>query len=203
MPNGLTATNLGYGTKNDNSYSSLGLKKGDTVTIIGYRGEYNGKDEVTFAYYVSHVPGETLPDEGEVEVSGKQVTISVPDIAANFAHDEHETYGEGWKANVDGVEIGVYQYTNTNSIPQPGTEIRVYSGAALTIKGATNIKKVKLYCVSKIGDLNILSETNPENDRAEGNKDSMTITWVGDLPVFEAQAGGQSRVEKLELVFAE
>ena len=50
---GLTATDLGYGAKNDKSYGSLGLKKGDKITIIGYRGSYNDKIEVMYAYYVS------------------------------------------------------------------------------------------------------------------------------------------------------
>lgn len=59
---GLTKTDLGYGTKNDQSFASLGIKAGDTVTIIGYRATYKqeGKDdkiEVVNAYYVSHTAG--------------------------------------------------------------------------------------------------------------------------------------------------
>ena len=50
---GLTKTDLGYGAKNDQSFASLGIKEGDTITIIGYRADYNGKVEVVNAYYVS------------------------------------------------------------------------------------------------------------------------------------------------------
>ena len=50
---GLTATDNGYGAKNDKSYASLGLKAGDKITIIGYRGSFNGKIEVMYAYFVS------------------------------------------------------------------------------------------------------------------------------------------------------
>ena len=50
---GLTATELGYGASNDKSYASLGLAAGDKITIIGYRGSYNGKIEVLSAYFVS------------------------------------------------------------------------------------------------------------------------------------------------------
>ena len=50
---GLTATELGYGVKNDKSYASLGLAAGDKITIIGYRGSFNDKIEVTYAYFVS------------------------------------------------------------------------------------------------------------------------------------------------------
>lgn len=50
---GLTATELGYGTKNDQSYSSLGLAADDVITIIGYRGSYGTKIEVMYSYFVS------------------------------------------------------------------------------------------------------------------------------------------------------
>ena len=58
---GLTKTELGYGATNDKSFASLGLKAGDTVTLIGYRGTYKkegqeDKPEVMYAYYVSHTP---------------------------------------------------------------------------------------------------------------------------------------------------
>ena len=58
---GLTKTELGYGATNDKSFASLGLKAGDTVTLIGYRGTYkkegqDDKPEVMYAYYVSHTP---------------------------------------------------------------------------------------------------------------------------------------------------
>ena len=64
---GLTKTDLGYGAKNDQSYASLGIKAGDTVTLIGYRADYQGKIEVVNAYYVSHTSGSgegDTPDDG-------------------------------------------------------------------------------------------------------------------------------------------
>jgi hypothetical protein len=50
---GLTATKV---EKNDMSFASLGLRDGDTVTLIGTRADYQGKAQVGGpAYYVSHV----------------------------------------------------------------------------------------------------------------------------------------------------
>ena len=73
---GLTATKQ---ETNDKSFSSLGLKVGDTVTAIGYRSDYT-KDGVTTiefggntpAYYVSHIPGDggDEPQPGGGEASG-------------------------------------------------------------------------------------------------------------------------------------
>ena len=54
---GLTATELAYGTKNDQSFGSLNLGDGDKITIIGYRGSYNGKIEVVYAYFKEKLSG--------------------------------------------------------------------------------------------------------------------------------------------------
>ena len=50
---GLTATKA---TSNDNSFSSLGLREGDVLTLVGTRAEYKGTAQVGGpAYYISHV----------------------------------------------------------------------------------------------------------------------------------------------------
>ena len=50
---GLTATQQ---TSNDKSFASLGLRDGDTLTLIGQRADYNGTAQVGGpAYYVSHI----------------------------------------------------------------------------------------------------------------------------------------------------
>ena len=51
-----------YGLKKDEnasnqSFSELGLKEGDVVTLVGTRGEHNGDPQVANAYYESHVEG--------------------------------------------------------------------------------------------------------------------------------------------------
>ena len=58
---GLTAEKV---DKNDQSFSTLGLKEGDTVTLCGTRDEYGGESQVGGpAYYISHEPGEEEPEE--------------------------------------------------------------------------------------------------------------------------------------------
>lgn len=39
---------------NDKSFASLGIKEGDTVTLIGTRDSYNGDPQIGGAYYFSH-----------------------------------------------------------------------------------------------------------------------------------------------------
>ena len=66
---GLTKTQV---EKNDQSFSSLGLKEGDIVTLIGVRAVYNDSPQVGNAYYVSHVEGEAPEvDENVVKINNR------------------------------------------------------------------------------------------------------------------------------------
>lgn len=78
-----TGTVYVYGLKasedaNKTSFETLGLKAGDIVTLIGNRDNYNGKDEVVNAYYVSHVAAPTL------EVSPANITVEADVTTAEF-----------------------------------------------------------------------------------------------------------------------
>ena len=87
---GLTATDLGYGAENDKSFSSLGLKKGDTVTLTGYRATFTSADgsekiEVVYAYHVSHVsaPDPTVSDALAAEV-GERIALGASTVMAVY-----------------------------------------------------------------------------------------------------------------------
>lgn len=55
------------GGSNDKSFSQLGLKDGDILTLAGTRGEHNGKPQINgTAYYISHEPGEAPAPENPV-----------------------------------------------------------------------------------------------------------------------------------------
>ena len=77
---GLTATNLGYGATNDKSYASLGLNAGDKVTLIGFRGSYNGKVEVMYPYYVSH----EASGSGFLSLNTTSLDVSASATSATF-----------------------------------------------------------------------------------------------------------------------
>ena len=92
---GLTATELGYGATNDNSYASLGLKAGDKVTLIGYRGVFNEKIEVLYAYFVSKEEGAATPT---IEVA--DVTIAAEGVEGSKINPT--------VTNMDDIEVGVF-----------------------------------------------------------------------------------------------
>lgn len=64
-------------TSNDKSFSSLGLKVGDQVTLVTVRGEHNGTAQGggtnTPAYYVSHIPSCVAPT---ISCADNKVTIT-------------------------------------------------------------------------------------------------------------------------------
>ena len=89
--------------KNDKSFSQIGLKVGDTVTLGTLRGEYNGAPQgggnPVPAYYISHVEGEggddpVTPPSGEVGEYDSELTWT---LGAN-SYDQNGT--------VNGTTVG-------------------------------------------------------------------------------------------------
>ena len=63
--------------KNDKSFPKLGVKEGDTVTLIGKRAAYNGNPQVGGpAYYISHESSSEGGDTPVVPASGKYVKVT-------------------------------------------------------------------------------------------------------------------------------
>lgn len=96
---GLTATNLGYGAKNDQSFGSLGIVDGDEITLIGFRGSYQDKVEVMYAYWVSGgsgTPGGSGGGGGQGGDAG-EYSSNVTMTKGNSCYDDN-------KLNVNGVE---------------------------------------------------------------------------------------------------
>lgn len=96
---GLTAEKV---SSNDQSFSTLGLKEGDIVTLEGTRAEYDGEAQVGGpAYYISHEEGET-PDIPEGDP--KALIIS--------EYSEGKSFNKFLEiTNVSGNEIDLSAYT--------------------------------------------------------------------------------------------
>ena len=153
---GLTATNLGYGASNDKSYASLGLKAGDKVTLIGFRGSFNDKIEVMYAYYVSHEAGEGGDEPGLEDDFTSNVTWTLGTNA--YSQDATVNGTEG----VSVLKLGTSSKVGdaTLSIPKGTTKVTFYAVSW------TN-KPTKL--VAKVGDSEIYSVEPAVNSGATGN----------------------------------
>ena len=153
---GLTAEKV---SSNDKTFSTLGLKEGDIVTLEGTRAEYDGEARVGGpAYYISHEEGETPENPlGDVNV-----------VLGEKAYYE--------KATVNGEEFPVLKL-GTSSIN---------GDASFTIPAGTT--KITMYCVAwkgKSGALNLSGNCTitpsrieaASNDGASNNSPyTMTVT---------------------------
>ena len=178
---GLTATELGYGAKNDKSYASLGLAEGDKIKIRGYRGSFNDKIEVMYAWFIEKVTGGgggTDPQPG-----GSTVSFDTNAGAQTWAAETDGTYGAGFSSTTQGVKIGYYKHTSTSAAVAPkDSEVRVYKNSALafTAPSGKTFKKIVMtipgtgngqYCVDMTG--------LEGGSGATADKTALTVTWSG------------------------
>ena len=208
---GLTATNLGYGAKNDQSYSSLGVKEGDTVTIIGFRGSYNGKDEVVYPYYVSHTSGGG--EQGGGEETGSSVSFETNKSAQSWASDSDATYGSGYSSTTQGVKVGYYQ-NSSNTKPADASvatdHIRVYKNYALVVTApdGKKISKIVLKCTKNSGSTSYCSDMTPAigGGSAKADSNALTITWTPSEAASKLAAIAsttQVRIVSVDITYAE
>lgn len=162
---GLTATELGYGASNDKSYASLGLAEGDKIKIIGYRGSYNDKIEVMYAYFVEKI-SDGGQGGGEEQPTGDFASnVTWSDDKDNSAFDEKATVNGVSDVPVlklgTGSKTGSYELT----LPEGSTSLTFY---ALSWKG----KPTEL--VFTVGDT--VNTVPPAANDGLSNKSPYTLT---------------------------
>ncbi len=136
---GMTNGWVGY---NDKSFSKIGLKVGDTVTLgslrTSYQGTPQGGGNAVPAYYISHVPGE-----------GGGETPAPPAGEAGQFEPQGVTWTLGEKAydNTSGTnaQVGTVNGEQVNNMLKLGTGS--LTGDA-TLHVAAGTKKLGFYCVA-------------------------------------------------------
>lgn len=105
---GLTAEKV---SSNDKSFSSLGLKEGDIVTLVGTRDEYGGDPQIGGpAYYISHEAGQG---------GGEDPNPAEGDFSSNIGMPEKDNTTDKYYAHivsVNGVEYPCIKF-GTGSLP--------------------------------------------------------------------------------------
>ena len=126
---GLTATPLGYGTKNDHSYSSLGLNPGDRIRIRGYRGSFGDKIQMMYAWFVKKVSGDTPGGDtpGGDTPGGDTTTAGTVDNPYTVAQALDAVKGLTWTSNTD--------YESTDDVYMKGRISRIESKGTFTEGG--------------------------------------------------------------------
>ena len=187
---GLTATNLGYGAKNDKSFESLGLKEGDKIKIRGYHGSFTDKstgvkkDEVVYAWFIEKIGGGDTPggDTGDV----KAVTVSAFLAAAESETQVYELVGTiGGSINST--------YGNFDLTDDSGT-VYVYGLTATNLGyGAKNDKSYASLGLNEGDKVKIRGYRGSFTDKSTGvKKDEVVYAWFIEKV---GSGGGQGQGE--------
>ena len=137
--------------KNDQSFASLGLKAGDTVTLVGTRAQYatssveDQREQVGGpAYYVSHVAAST-GGEGEGEGEGGDTPAADPYATNVTCTTVSSAYTDGvatvnGTANVFTLKLGTSKLNGTAKVTLPAGSKKVsfyavgWKGTSATLK---------------------------------------------------------------------
>lgn len=171
---GLTATQV---SSNDQSFSTLGLKEGDTVTLCGTRDEYGGESQVGGpAYYISHEPGEEEPEE-PVDPDSPFVSNVTWTLGENAYDQEAMVNGDG---PFDVLKLGTKDKTGdaTITIPAGTTSVEFY---AVAWKGTSSTLTFEIDGVGPVGSQEVAG-----NDGASGSPTYTLTVTDSDHYVFES-----------------
>ena len=161
---------------NDKSYASLGLKAGDTVTLIGYRSSYNETPQVVGAYYVSHVAGDAITKLTFVKSASVAVgetkdihaTVVPEDAVVSYKSSDTGVVTVDATGKITGVAAGSATITAT-VVAVPGSYTAAEETCAVTVSAqAAQQYEVTVDFRNTIDDL-------PQGTNA-GLKDG-TYTW--------------------------
>ncbi len=185
---GLTKTQV---AKNDESFSSLGLKVGDIVTLIGTRAEYGGAAQVGGpAYYVSHIAGETP------ETPANVVTISFADLANRTTFTANQ---QVWEQN--GITVTNDKASSSNDVANYSNPARFYAGSNITIESEKAMSQLVFNCA----DSKNLSLSDGSGYTVSGSGTyKVTITLTTPATSFTiTKLSAQVRASSIEVTIAE
>jgi RPA family protein len=202
---GLLSEKGGEKKKFQDLVATKGIKEGSKITIIGNRGEYNGKIEVLNAYFVSiEGGGDTGEGGGGSSDSGATYTMESLGLE-NAAELGTQTFSDGLS-----VTFAAEENENAPKYYTSGKAARVYAKNSLTIKSASkNITKVILTCVANyLGNEQLYGEA--DSKKVTVKREDVTLTFsdfssktlkiVNDYT--EAKSGTQLRIVSIEVTYA-
>lgn len=116
-------------------FGSLGIKEGDTVTLVGVRAEFNGTIQVGKAFYVSHEAGsgeDPAPADNVETLSFSELYPEIEGDAFNLENDQTYTWGS---LSVTSVSTG----NTMNRIWATDHTLRVYGGGSITFNAGDKV----------------------------------------------------------------
>ena len=157
---GLTKTQV---ASNDKSFSSIGLKEGDIVTMRGTRSAYNGSPQVGGpAYYVSHVAGAVDPaapiKATAAEINAAEDGSTKYQLTGYISNDTGSEYGNIYVKDATG-EVYVYGVVTESGESKQWLTMGINAGDIVTLvaaktsyKGSPQLKNAKVADHKSVAD---------------------------------------------------
>ena len=151
------------------------------------------------------VPPTPDPDP-EVPEGAIVIDLTTANTELTWAEATHDTYGVGFEATIDGVDLAYYKYKSTTN---PTTQynnyaVRVYKSSVFAVSTEKTMSKVIFYCDDYTsGGTTYCHDLTPVagNGTYTTNTDAYTITWEGSSNEIVAQAAAaQVRFKKIAIV---
>ena len=212
--NGTTLTIYGtYDADGTNRYDAMATKPvaGDTVTVYGVIGNYNGTAQMKNGWITAHTPavgggdsgegGESGGDEGGDAVEGESESLNITATGGTLASDSLSISWEGTNFSVVN-EKG----TSSSAIRTSDSDhFRVYKNNSTTIS-AKNGKQLSQIVITTTGSTYttaLLNSTFSDGvtAAADGNVVTLTLASAMDAVVIDATSA-QWRLNKVEVTYA-
>jgi len=201
---GLLSEKGGEKKKFQELVAAKGIIEGCTLTIIGNRGEYNGKIEVLNAYFVSIEGGGEQGGGGQGgggEVSGNTLTV-------DFTAQGYENAQDITTVKLaDGTTLTFSAGENKNGPKyyNSGTSIRMYPSNNFTASASKKIASIVLNCSANNAEGNITASPGS----VSVNDMTVTISGINSTTttVTNAHTGtgatSQLRISSMTITYAE
>ena len=203
---GLTATELGYGAKNDKTYASLSLKAGDKIKIHGYRGSYGDKIEVVYAWFIEKLESGEEPG-GDDTPTGNAVSFNLNSDTQVWDAATDPDYGSGFASTTQEVGVAFYKHTSTsNPVTPNANHIRVYKNSVLVVTAPSGrtIKSIVLTTEPNSGTscyCNAMAVLEGSGS-CTADTSSLKVSWSGSASKVVLHANsGQNRFKSIVVEF--
>ena len=163
------------------------------------------KDELVYSWFIEKVDDGGQGGGGDDTPTGGTVSFDTNASAQTWSAETDGTYGAGFSSTTQGVKVGYYKHTSTNTAVAPNDKhIRVYKNSVLSVTAPTG-KKIK--------EMVLTTEPNAGTSKycwdmtgleggasATANEEALTVTWSGSAEKIVLQANnGQVRVKSISL----
>ena len=193
-----------YGLKvGEKKYGELEVKPvvGDTVTMYGVIGQYNGKAQMNNGQMTDHkVPA--APEGGEGESENTTVSVVIADLADTLGWENSKKYSS-FEMNAD-ITVSSTGGSNTGKYYTSGENWRIYQAETPSVivkaaEGKTIVSVKITYIIEKTGVLTLNGENIASATVVDVNANSVTFSVSNTNSTV---TNGQVRITAIEVIYA-